>query len=77
MVYTCRKISTQREKPKIVETRQFKHFNSRAFENDLNQAFAGKMFTILMTQMRFGMYGKLYRVHVPKKRKLLKSPITI
>ena len=41
LVYTCRKISTQREKPKIVETRQFKHFNSRAFENDLNQAFAG------------------------------------
>ena len=41
LVYTCSKISTQREKPKIVETRQFKHFNSRAFENDLNQAFAG------------------------------------
>ena len=41
LVYTCRKISTQREKPKIVETRQFKHFNSRAFENDLNQVFSG------------------------------------
>jgi UDP-2,3-diacylglucosamine pyrophosphatase LpxH len=41
LVYTCRKISTHREKPKIVETRQFKHFNSRAFESDLNQAFAG------------------------------------
>ncbi len=41
LVYSCRKISTQREKPKIVETRQFKHFNSQAFENDLNQAFAG------------------------------------
>jgi hypothetical protein len=37
---TCRKISTQREKPKIVETSPFKHFNSRAFESDLNQAFA-------------------------------------
>ncbi len=29
LVYTCRKISTQKEKPKIVETRQFKHFNSQ------------------------------------------------
>ena len=41
LVYTCRKISTHKEKPKIVETRQFKNFSSRAFERDLNQAFAG------------------------------------
>ena len=41
LVYTCRKISTQKGKPKIVETRQFKNFNRQAFERDLNQAFAG------------------------------------
>ena len=41
LVYTCRKISTPKEKPKVVETRQFKQFNSRAFESDLNQAFSG------------------------------------
>ena len=41
LVYTCRKISTQKGKPKIVEIRQFKNFNRQAFERDLNQAFAG------------------------------------
>ena len=40
-MYTCRKISTRKGKPKIVETRQFKNFNRRAFESDLNQAFVG------------------------------------
>ena len=39
LVYVCRKVSIPREKPKIVETRQFKNFNTGNFQQDLRQAF--------------------------------------
>ena len=39
LVYICRKIGVPRETPKIVETRQFKHFNENKFQQDLAQAF--------------------------------------
>ena len=39
LVYVCRKVSIPREKPKIVEIRQFKNFNTGNFQQDLRQAF--------------------------------------
>jgi hypothetical protein len=39
LVYICRKIGIPRAEPKIVETRQFKYFNSSAFQYDLKMAF--------------------------------------
>jgi integrase len=41
MVYICRKVSVPRQKPKIVETRQFKNFNTVQFQNDLEQVLRG------------------------------------
>jgi hypothetical protein len=38
-VYICRKVGIPRAEPKIVETRQFKYFNSSAFQYDLKMAF--------------------------------------
>ena len=35
LVYVCRKVSISKEKPKIVETRQFKNFNTSNFQQDL------------------------------------------
>ena len=42
LVYVCRKVSIPREKPKIVETRQFKNFNTGNFQQDLRQAFGSE-----------------------------------
>ena len=38
LVYACRKVAVLREKPKIVETRQFKNFHTARFQKDLDQA---------------------------------------
>ena len=38
-VYLCRKVSIPKSKPKIEETRQFKHFESQHFQHDLSHAF--------------------------------------
>jgi hypothetical protein len=38
MVYICRKVSVPRQKPKIVETRQCKNFNTVQFQNDFEKA---------------------------------------
>ena len=40
LVYICRKIGIMKENPKLVETRQFKHFNAQQFQNDLSNAFS-------------------------------------
>ena len=32
----CRKIANQKETPKLIETRQFKHFNALRFQDDLS-----------------------------------------
>ena len=40
LVYICRKISTPKGKPKLIEARQFKHFNSTSFQNNLREAFS-------------------------------------
>ena len=40
VVYNCRKIRIMKEKPKLVETRQFEHFNAQQFQNDLCCAFS-------------------------------------
>ncbi len=40
LVYICRKICILKEGPKLVETRQFKHFNALRFQNDLSKAFS-------------------------------------
>ena len=39
LAYICRKVGILRAEPKVVETRQFKNFNSSAFQNDLEMAF--------------------------------------
>ena len=36
----CRKIANQKETPKLIETRQFKHFNALRFQDDLSEAFS-------------------------------------
>ena len=40
LVYICRKIANQKETPKLIETRQFKHFNALRFQSDLSEAFS-------------------------------------
>ncbi len=44
LVYACRKVSIPKAKPKVVETRQFKHFNITNFQQDLNQALNSTLF---------------------------------
>lgn len=39
LVYICRKVSIPKQPPKIVETRQFKNFNTAAFQHDLQETF--------------------------------------
>ncbi len=40
LVYICRKIAYQKETPKLIETRQFKHFNALRFQSELSEAFS-------------------------------------
>ena len=40
LVYICRKIACQKETPKLIETRQFKHFNALRFQSKLSEAFS-------------------------------------
>jgi hypothetical protein len=40
LVYICRKLSIPKGKPKLIETRQFRHFNSTDFQSNLRQAFS-------------------------------------
>ena len=56
LVYICRKIACQKETPKLIETRQFKHFNALRFQSELSEAFSH--FPTLMTQTRRGKPGK-------------------
>ena len=44
LVYICRKISLPKQRPKTVETRQFKHFNTSAFQHDLCEVFKTRAF---------------------------------
>jgi hypothetical protein len=39
LVYICRKVGILRAEPKIVETREFKYFNSSTFQYDLKMSF--------------------------------------
>ena len=39
LVYICRKISIPKANPKLIETRQFSHFNSTEFQSNLREAF--------------------------------------
>ena len=45
LVYICRKVSIPKQPPKIVETRQFKNFNTTAFQHDLQETFKTYSFT--------------------------------
>lgn len=40
LVYLCRKISIPKGNPKLIETREFKNFNSTEFQNNLSDAFS-------------------------------------
>ena len=40
LVYICRKIGIPKGNPKLIETRQFKNFNSIKFQNNLSEAFS-------------------------------------
>ena len=61
LVYICRKVGIPRAEPKIVETRQFKYFNSSAFQYDLKWHFKDTTTSIIMpTQIMRGRYGKLF-----------------
>ena len=40
LVYICRKIGILKNSSKLVEIRQFKHFNALRFQNDLSKAFS-------------------------------------
>ena len=44
LVYAGRKVAVLKEKPKIVETRQFKNFNTARFQQDLDQALNSILF---------------------------------
>jgi hypothetical protein len=59
-VFVCRKVGIPRAEPKIVERRQFKYFNSFAFQYDLKMAFQRHYTTsiIMPTQIMRGRYGK-------------------
>ncbi len=39
MLYVCRNIGIAREKPKMIETREFRKIYTREFQNDLLEAF--------------------------------------
>ena len=39
-MFICRKIACQKETPKLIETRQFKHFNALRFQSELSEAFS-------------------------------------
>ena len=45
LVYICRKVSIPKQPPKIVETRQFKNFNTAAFQHELHEIFKTYSFT--------------------------------
>jgi hypothetical protein len=61
LVYICRKVGIPRAEPKIVETKQFKYFNSSAFQYDLKMDFKDTTSSIIMpTQIMRGRYGKLF-----------------
>ncbi len=47
LAYICRKVGIPRAEPKMVETRQFKYFDSAAFQHDLKMAF----------QMHYNLYN--------------------
>ena len=40
LIYLCRKIGIPKGNPKLIETRQFKHFNTIEFQNNLREAFS-------------------------------------
>jgi hypothetical protein len=40
LVYICRKVSNKKETTKLIETRQYKHFNALRFQSDLSEAFS-------------------------------------
>ena len=40
LIYICRKIGIPKGNPKLIETRQFKHFNTIEFQNNLREAFS-------------------------------------
>ena len=40
LMYMCRKTGIPRRNPKLIETRQFKHFNTIEFQNNLREAFS-------------------------------------
>ena len=41
LVYICRKIACQKKSPKLIETRQFKHFNALRFQSELRRLLYG------------------------------------
>ena len=40
LIYICRKISIPKEQTKLIETREFKNFNTIGFQNNLREAFS-------------------------------------
>ena len=53
LIYGCRKIAMSKNLPKIVETRNFKHYKISEFKRDLSTALSIVSGT-LMTQMHYG-----------------------
>ena len=61
LVYICRKVSIPKQPPKIVETRQFKNFNT-AFQHDRKHL---KRIALLRNQILHGMNRKQFFWRLP------------
>lgn len=77
LVYICRKISIPREKPKIVETRQFKNFNITQFQHDLREALNTLHDSYTDPNTAFHDWKEIFLeiadFHAPIRRKKVKS----
>ncbi len=78
LVYLCRKVSVPKSKPKIVETRQFKFFDSDYFQQDLSHAFnSTQLYNCTDANAAWHIWKETFLEvadhHAPLKRRKVKS----
>ncbi len=79
LVYICRKISIPKGEPKLIETRQFRHFNSTDFQNNLREAFSNfNHYTNpnLAWHQWKGIFFQIADKHAPLRLRKVKSEYT-
>jgi hypothetical protein len=82
LVYIFRKVSIPKGKPKIIETRQFKHYNEVRFQDDLKQALNTHLHYLytypnLAWQNWKEEFLNISKKHVPIRRKRSKVSINL